>query len=56
MVDIAYDNNVKLVISAETPLDEIYTDGIMKLEFERTKSRLHEMQTLQYWQQPHLGR
>ena len=32
---------------------EIYLQGDMKCEFERTKSRLYEMQSIAYLQMPH---
>jgi cell division protein ZapE len=56
LVDIAYDANVRLIISAASSIDTLYTDGIMKFEFERTKSRLKEMQSMAYWQRPHCVR
>ncbi|MNC89504.1 Cell division protein ZapE [compost metagenome] len=52
MVDVFYDVRVKLVVSAETPPEEIFVDGgdakIAGLEFSRTVSRLHEMQSARY--------
>lgn len=53
LVDVFYDANVKLLISAACPIDEIYEKGSMQFEFERTKSRLHEMQSLEYLQKAH---
>lgn len=51
LVDVFYDSRVKLVLSAEAALDAIYPTGGMAFEFERTKSRLQEMQSEDYWHQ-----
>jgi cell division protein ZapE len=52
LVDVFYDSRVKLVLSAAATLDEIYpANGGMAFEFERTKSRLQEMQSEDYWHQ-----
>jgi cell division protein ZapE len=48
LVDVLYDRKVKLVISAEVPPAELYTEGPMVHEFPRTVSRLHEMQSHAY--------
>ena len=53
MVDEFYDRNVKLIISAEKPLATIYAGGKLNFEFERTTSRLLEMQSHDYLAQPH---
>jgi cell division protein ZapE len=44
---------VKLVLSAAQPLDSLYEGGRLKFEFERTKSRLLEMQSHEYLARPH---
>lgn len=56
LVDIAYDTQTKLMIGSHIPLEKIYVQGRMKFEYERTKSRLYEMQTERYWQLPHIMR
>ena len=44
LVDILYDQKVRLIISAAVPPDELYKEGIFIDEFTRTVSRLAEMQ------------
>jgi cell division protein ZapE len=53
LVDEFYDRQVKLVISAERPLDELYSTGKLDFEFQRTVSRLLEMQSREYLARPH---
>lgn len=48
LVDVFYDHKIKLVISAECPADELYTQGPMSNEFYRTVSRILEMQSREY--------
>ncbi len=54
MVDEFYERHVTLIISAEVPLTELYTNGRLLFEFKRCCSRLIEMQSEQYLAQPHL--
>ena len=53
LVDEFYDRNVKVVLSAEVDLVSLYVDGALKFEFQRTKSRLLEMQSYEYLSRPH---
>ncbi|NVK00802.1 MAG: AFG1 family ATPase [Oceanospirillaceae bacterium] len=53
LVDEFYDSGVKLIISAEKPIHEIYTEGKLNFEIERTKSRLLEMQSTEYLAREH---
>lgn len=53
MVDEFYDRCVKVIISAEVPIHEIYAGGKLSFEFERTQSRLLEMQSQEYLEQAH---
>jgi len=50
LVDVLYDHNVKLMLSAECEAQELYTEGQMAQEFQRTVSRILEMQSRQYLQ------
>lgn len=53
LVDEFYDRGVKLVLSAHAPLDRLYAGERLHFEFERTRSRLAEMQTHEYLARPH---
>jgi len=48
LVDELYDRHVKLIISAAVPLPELYSGHGLAFVFERTLSRLLEMQSEQY--------
>ncbi len=48
-----YDRAVKLVITAEVPIEDIYAGGRLDFEFERTCSRLQEMQSSEYLGREH---
>jgi cell division protein ZapE len=54
LVDEFYDRNVKLLISAAVPIRELYSGRKLAFEFQRTASRLIEMQSHEYLAQPHL--
>jgi cell division protein ZapE len=53
MVDEFYDRNVKLVLAAEVALEQLYAGGRLDFEFERTQSRLLEMQSHDYLASEH---
>ncbi|MCL7461500.1 cell division protein ZapE [Pseudomonas sp. NW5] len=53
MVDEFYDRNVKLIVSAEVELKDLYTGGRLEFEFQRTLSRLLEMQSHEFLARPH---
>ena len=52
LIDVFYDHKVKLLMSAEVPADELYTEGQMANEFQRTVSRIVEMQSREYLEAP----
>ena len=54
-VDTFYDANVKLLISAAAPPQTLYHGERLQFEFQRTVSRLIEMQSQQYLARPHLA-
>ena len=53
LVDVFYENGVKLLCSAEAPPEELYTEGPQAFEFQRTASRLVEMQSEAYLRRGH---
>lgn len=53
MIDEFYDRNVKVIISAAAPITELYAGGRLAFEFERTESRLLEMQSREYLEAAH---
>ncbi|WP_079203116.1 cell division protein ZapE [Pseudomonas sp. CC6-YY-74] len=53
LVDEFYDRNVKLIISAEVELKDLYKGGRLNFEFQRTLSRLLEMQSHEFLSRPH---
>lgn len=48
LVDEFYDRGVKLIVSAEHPITTLYQGRRLAFEFERTQSRLLEMQSKEY--------
>ncbi len=48
LIDALYEAKVKLVMSADAPTLRLYADGRQAFEFERTVSRLLEMQSASY--------
>ena len=54
LVDEFYERHVKLVVSAEVPLYEIYQGERLKFEFQRCLSRLQEMQSEEYLKLQHM--
>lgn len=54
LVDVLYDHRVKLIASAEVPPERLYDGPEGGFEFQRTVSRLIEMQAEDYVGSPHL--
>ena len=55
LIDEFYERHVKLIISAEAPMDELYIGKGLAFEFKRTLSRLQEMQSKEYLSLEHLA-
>ena len=55
LVDEFYDRRVKLIISADHSAERLYSGQRLRFEFERTVSRLLEMQSGEYLHLPHLA-
>jgi cell division protein ZapE len=55
LVDEFYDRRVKLIISAAVSIDLLYSGVRLSSEFDRTTSRLIEMQSTDYLAAPHLA-
>ena len=54
LVDEFYDRRVKLILSSAVSTDSLYQGTRLRFEFERTRSRLIEMQSKKYLHLPHL--
>jgi cell division protein ZapE len=48
LVDVFYDDRVNLIISAAAEAEDLFTAGEQAAEFQRSVSRLHEMQSVEY--------
>lgn len=53
LIDEFYDRNVKLIVSAEVPIESLYLGSGLEFEFRRTCSRLLEMQSHDYLARQH---
>lgn len=54
LVDEFYDHKVTLIISAALPLQDLYQGTRHRFDFQRTTSRLTEMQSMDYLRKRHL--
>lgn len=55
LVDEFYERRVKLILSAQAPLEDLYQGTRLAHDFERTRSRLVQMQSHEYLAAPHLA-
>lgn len=55
LIDEFYERRVKLIISAASDAASLYSGNRLRLEFDRTVSRLIEMQSQEYLALPHLA-
>ena len=55
LVDEFYDRRVKLIVSGQSDVDALYRGKRLTFEFDRTTSRLIEMQSNAYLALPHLA-
>jgi cell division protein ZapE len=55
LVDELYDHNVNLIVSAAAPAPQLYRGSLLNFPFERTISRLIEMQSEEYLSREHRG-
>lgn len=55
LIDALYEHKVNIVVAADGPPERLYPEGTHAFEFERTVSRLMEMQSEDYLQGPHLA-
>lgn len=56
LIDALYEGHVKLICSADAEPPDLYVDGEGTFEFERTASRLIEMQSETYMERDHASR
>ena len=54
LIDELYEHRVTLVIAADALAERLYPYGEGAIEFQRTVSRLNEMQSVDYLSRPHL--
>ncbi|MBU29436.1 MAG: cell division protein ZapE [Gammaproteobacteria bacterium] len=53
LVDEFYDRSVNLLLAADVTMDQLYVTGRLAFEMDRCRSRLLEMQSVEYLERPH---
>jgi cell division protein ZapE len=53
LIDELYDHNVKVIASSMVEVDDLYQGSRLTFEFQRTRSRLQEMQSYEYLAREH---
>ena len=53
LVDEFYDRSVNLILGADVSMEALYIAGRLAFEMERCRSRLLEMQSVDYLERPH---
>ena len=53
LIDEFYDRSVNLILGANVKMDELYSSGHLSFEMDRCRSRLLEMQSVDYLERPH---
>jgi cell division protein ZapE len=54
LIDVLYEHRVTAIIAAAARPEQLFTEGEGDIEFQRTVSRLNEMQSADYLARPHL--
>lgn len=54
LIDEFYDRNIKVAVVADSPMADLYSGKKLAFEFQRTLSRLIEMQSVEYLGREHL--
>lgn len=47
-IDVMYDAGIRIILSAAVPIEQLYLQGELSQDFQRTASRLQEMQSADY--------
>lgn len=55
LIDEFYDRRVKLMLTAQAPMPDIYQGKRLAFEYHRVQSRLKEMRSREYWREAHLA-
>ena len=50
MLDVIYDKNIPIAVTANTNLDQFTSSQSLEKQFKRTISRLHELTSTEYKQ------